>query len=352
MKKNLDELDIINEQNEQLNEILDLLHELPSVALPTIFDSRLKQALKLERKKRKNLIWKRFSAVAAVFVVGFLSVFFLKEGNVIIPTGIPIESQKQESGKSIQQDEKNEIYGAYGALKEDENQKESDENQTLKSLVSDKTQVQMKEKTEAIARENEQIAESTAAEENAIFSKSNLAKSASEKPSRSFTYSGTIEEFNRCSETKITNLIEKINQQNTALIKSNNSSAASLEESIYEEITPAALKLYQDFFNKQQVTYKKMLKNSVLGERQDYKLQGNEKSTQVTITNLKDGIHISEPILDHADWLDQQLSNTTYLFQDYETIDEDSFIFHVTILVNENGEQVNEVRSIVWKPTE
>ncbi|MEA4986509.1 MAG: hypothetical protein VB095_00375 [Anaerovorax sp.] len=356
IKNDFDESILSKNQDEQLNEIIDLLHDLPPIPVPDEFNSRLKHALQIEKKRKKITVLKRWSAVAAVFFVGFISVLFLKDGNLVMPANLSLKDYNKETDQVLE--EVDEKYGTVHdenleELEEDETKREKTLGTITNEEIEENDQVQITQKD----RNNmSEMPKKSIVQEETHSSDSSL-QTLSAKPSRSIAYSGTAEEFNRCSEEKILEIVEMINQQNSFAVLNDdtyidiNMEESSSSEEITNEISQIVKKLYQDIFNNQQVTYKNISKHSVAGKSQVYEVQGNGKTISITITNSPEGIHISEPILDHGEWLEEQLSNTTYVLENYETIEEDSIVFHVNVLVNENGENVNEVRSIVWKPT-
>lgn len=343
MENDLDDFDLSMENDEQMQEIIDLLHEIPEIPIPAEFDLRFKQALQIEKKKKKVSYWKRWSAVAAVFAVGFVSIFFLNDGNSVMPTNLQIKGQSQEEEQAFDK------YGSLeptsaadqGAKLDEKKQEIGTQENNLEKNQSEIKQNQVKEK----AVENKLLQD-----QSAIIYRQ--PKMLSVTPSRSFAYSGTVEEFNRCGEQKMIELVQEINEKKS-FDRSNDIVCFDIttEEALSTEIAPIVMKLYQDIFENQEVTYKKILKDSIAGACQVYEIQGNGKSIPITITNSLEGIRVSEAILDHGAWLEEQMTNTTFVLNNYELGEEDSIIFHVNVLMNENGEKVNEMRSIVWKPT-
>ncbi len=358
--KKIEELEFFEEsfeeEEEAFDEILHLLHAIPPVPVPPAFDVNLKKALQEEKKRKKVFAWKRFSALAAIFVVGFLSILFLEDGNKILPDGISLDQQELASSQNTVDEEETELFGAVSQLKREKELQDvalpEVSNAPVEPAASNKNIEVNREKTSAadgIEKEEMQLDNSNEPEDMRLFT-SNIAQPTYEKPSRSFSYSGTAEEFKRCGNAKIAHLVEKINKNQNLALKT----GSSLDEGAQELLSSntATIKLYQDFFGNKAVTYTKILKSSVLGERQVYELQGNGKKLLVTLMNSSEGVVLSDPISDHADWLNEQLSDVTYVFQDYEINEDGSILFRVTVLLNEEGQSVNETRSMVWKPSE
>ncbi|WP_206457792.1 hypothetical protein, partial [Anaerovorax sp. IOR16] len=304
IKNDFDESILSKNQDEQLNEIIDLLHDLPPIPVPDEFNSRLKHALQIEKKRKKITVLKRWSAVAAVFFVGFISVLFLKDGNLAMPANLSLKDYNNKETDQVleEADEK------YGTIQE-ENLEELEEDEIKQEMAlgaitnekiaeNDQTPITQKDRNDMSEMPKKSIVQ-----EGTLSSDRSL-QTLSAQPSRSIAYSGTAEEFNRCSEEKILEIVEMINQQNSFAVL--NDSDIKTEESftskeITNEISPIAMKLYQNIFNNQQVTYKNISKHSVTGKSQAYEILGNEKSISITITNSPEGIHVSEPILDHGE---------------------------------------------------
>lgn len=69
-----------NEQKDrEVLQLLEMLSRLPEAPVPDQFDLRLRRALKEEKAKKRALVWKKWTAVAACLLIGLLSVHMVRE---------------------------------------------------------------------------------------------------------------------------------------------------------------------------------------------------------------------------------------------------------------------------------
>lgn len=337
-----DEMKFTNHNNEdqEILQLLEMLSQLPEAPVPDEFDLRMRRALKEENAKRreeaavkktavKNSIWKKWTAMAACLMIGFLSFQMIQGG---------VSSDMMESAVKNETADIGESAGPTVAM-EAEIQKIADEpadelpllqeEPVLISDIMDGTWTLEKSAETnygagmGIDGEMLQISRGQAA------SKSREAFMADCDQALVLLTEGIAEGDSR-------KLAEAMNYKNT------------LEYT--EEEADHVLKLYNDLFTEEETSLDwKNISVTAWSRSHVYRLTDGIRGLMVVITDTPDGLKVVEPIMEHSEWLYEQIGGQDFTLVDVIYTPETE---EIEFLVELNKRKKKETRSFVWKETE
>ncbi|MBR7148594.1 MAG: hypothetical protein IKD13_07150 [Firmicutes bacterium] len=334
-----------SEEDQEILQLLEMLAELPEAPVPDEFDLRLRRALKEENAKRKaetvtkkrtagKPAWKKWSAMAACLMIGFLSFQMIQGGigadmteGAVADEGIGGSSGPQAVMEAEIKKGTNDVSNGY-SLTQDE-----------PVLISD------------ILEQNVD-SESGADGMYGLAPESRLGAGIGIdgeviQISRGQNGSEDREAFAADCDQILRLMAEAIAEGDRAKLTEAVTYKNGLEYS--EEEAEQVLKLYGDLFTTDDAELSwKCISLTGWSRTNIYRLTGVDRTLAVFITETPEGLHVMEPVMEHSGWL-------------YDQIGEQDFTLVDVIYTPETGEmeflvdlkdKKEEVRSFVWKETE
>lgn len=364
-----------NEQKDrEVLQLLEMLSRLPETPVPDQFDLRLRQALKEEKAKKRALVWKKWTAVAACLLIGLLSVHMVRED---VGLGL-MENMSQKREISEQrateseemQDELTKAANANSVedcadngeavsdAKGDINRSEKDSAKFSEMALEDADSAagideassnevspeDAQDFMEEFALRSTMVSDGVGSglDGNSQFSSGVETTEAS--ISRGETAAKTKQAFEIDCEQLMSWIVEGVTENDSQRLAEAMNYKNDLQYS--QESAEQTLKLYSDLLRPQEseLTFKRVNLTSRPGSN-IYRLSGGENALLLVVSNTSEGMKISEPVMERTQWLYQQVGDR-------------EFILTEVICASDNAEiefKVNiddEVRSFVWKETE
>ena len=407
-----------------IESLIEMLHDIPESPVPGRFDFRLKQALKQEAEerekervkfRRRKRLWRRGSAVAAVFVVGVVSFAMLEDalklnrGDIAESLAVKKGTQAADMAAPATNLENAKTGGADGVQGDpaapDTEREDGTERyyrrgvQEEEASLSKRDDAKEKSGGPAGAGANGKpgagpVAGAAGGTGGAMGSGSGGAGGASDlTASDSFSVQGesrkdngasrglgffqTADEYNKACNQWIDAFAKALDTKDEKLLAD---TIAKGGVSGYTKDTAVTIfKLYSDYLGTGRFTYECIGCDTAELEK-SLVIKGGDRRITVDIKTTSSGLEVSEPILDHGLWLSRQLAGTEYSLVDYEIQDGgNEILYRVTIkaprkedqsedsMAAENsgaadsggsppglgsGDSNEEVRGILWTKTE
>lgn len=365
----------INEQKDrEVLQLLEMLSRLPEAPVPDQFDLRLRRALKEEKAKKRALVWKKWTAVAACLLIGLLSVHMVRED-----VGLELMkdmSQKRETPEP-QATESEEIQDdlakaanangvedcaddgeAVSDAKEDTDRSEKDsakfsemalENADSAAGIDEASLDEVSPEdaqafTEEFALRSTMVSDGVGSGLDGASQFSSGVETTEAGVSRGEIAAKTKQAFEIDCEQLMNWIVEGVTENDSQRLAEAMNYKNDLQYS--QESAEQTLKLYSDLLRPQEseLTFKRVNLTSWPGSN-IYRLSGGENALLLVVSNTSDGMKISEPVMERTQWLYQQIGDR-------------EFVLTEVICASDNAEiefKVNmddEVRSFVWKETE
>ncbi|MBO5666593.1 MAG: hypothetical protein J6S45_04010 [Firmicutes bacterium] len=325
-----DEMNMTNHNNEdqEILQLLEMLSQLPEAPVPDEFDLRLRRALKEENKKRaaKKPVWKKWTAMAACLMIGFLSFQMIQGGvgtEMMMDAGV--ESEAEDIG---------EVAGPTAVLDAETKKNLNEVSDGLPLLQEEPILIsELDGETYGLARESQL--------ENMIGIDGETIKI-----SRGETAVTGRESFAEDSNQAIAWIAEGIAERNSEKLVNAMNYKNAMDFS--EELADKALKLYDDLFMEDAELSWKCISLTGWSRSNVYRLTDGVKNLMVIVSNTPEGLKVTEPIMEQAQWLYEQIGE-----QDFTLVDMiyDPETREIEFLVDLNDKK-EDVRSFVWKETE
>ncbi|MBQ8589199.1 MAG: hypothetical protein IJ486_01955 [Firmicutes bacterium] len=340
-----DELNMMNytEEDQEILQLLEMMKELPEAPVPDEFDLRLRRALKEENAKRraetvktKKTVWKKWTAAAACLMIGFLS-FQMIQGGVgteMMEGGAEAAEIGENSGPVAVMD---------GEIKKSGPQQ----------LVNDTADADG-DGFNLVQDDPVLLSELDNSEEPGLYGRSVESRLAAGigidgeviQISRGQLGSEEREVFAEDCDQVLQWITEGIVEADAGKLADAVMYKNSLEFS--EEQAEQALKLYADLFEETEGLHWKCISLTGWSRSNIYRLTDGNRDLMVIISDTPDGLKITEPVLEKAQWLYEQIGEQDFTLMDVICQPEGE---EIEFLVDPDDRH-DEIRSFVWKETE
>lgn len=339
-----DEMKFTNHNNEdqEIMQLLEMLSQLPEAPVPDEFDLRLRRALKEENAKRreevtvkktaaKKPVWKKWTAMAACLMVGLLS-FQMIQGGVgtdMMKEGAAAPEMEQ-SGEAFNQTADTEFESM------DETMMKSSNDLAPLPLVQDEPILisELESGSYGLMRESQL--------ENMIGIDGEVIQI-----SRGEIASEEREAFAADTNQMMTWIAEGITEGSSEKLVNAMTYKNSMDYS--EDLAEKVLKLYDDLFMEDAELSWKCISLSGWSRSNVYRLSDGAKNLMVVISNTPEGLKVTEPLMEQAQWLYDQIGEQDFTLVDMIPSPETG---EIEFLVELTKKKKKETRSFVWKETE
>ena len=335
-----------SEEDLEILQLLEMMRDLPEAPVPDEFDLRLRRALKEENAKRKTETvtkkrtagkpaWKKWSAMAACLMIGFLSLQMIQGG-----IGADMAMEGAAAGEDM-----GEISGPQ-AVMEAEIKKSADAAPNGYHLTQDEPALISDILEQSADNESEVDGAYGLALESRLGAGIGI-DGETIQISRGQNGSEEREAFAADCDQILQLMAEAISEGDSAKLTEAVTYKNSLEYS--EEEAEQVLKLYGDLFTTEEAELSwKCISLTGWSRTNIYRLTDENRTLVVVVSETPEGLMVMEPILEHSEWLYEQIGEQDFTLVDViyspETGD-------IEFLVDPKDKK-EEVRSFVWKETE
>lgn len=383
---------------EQLEEIIGLLHRVPQTPVPDRFELEWKRAIKKEILEPKSKgrgrgkpPWKAMSGIAAVLVVGVLSLAMMQDGlrsGVQDMAGYSVVTDAGENGNMAHTERGGDASTPDALMLQtpDDSTKGDSESSSLSGNQDNSGRVVAKEagtpsygsvygsgegqyKTTTYKGTNSKpstLSDRNGAAGGQIESADSTSQNGEDKKtavildgdlSRGSSYFSSEDEYNEACADWMSQYLEAINTNDSALFSDIIAKAGI--NGYTTDMVSTVLKLYGDYLGYGTITSRPLRSNPSKMEN-SYIIEGPLHNFQLSMKTTASGIQVTETLLNYGPWLSDQMSDTPYVLSDYQVQKGGAEIVFKVELTNSQPDNTSDtsnsdekqVKEIVWKKTE
>jgi len=333
-------------EDREILQLLEMLSQLPETPVPDEFDLRLHRALKQERTKKKTASWKKWTAVAACLLIGLLSIQMIwggvgsdKMNDMAQNTESTMDSAASYSEAGIETRDGKEQSGA-GAEKSGEITAQGG---GAEADLSDCKEAPAEKEDSEAAQEKDPVESAYGSNKN-----TELFLSADNSTDGGISRGGLASESQRAFEADCEQTLSWIAQSVADNDSQKLAAAMNYKNDLNysQESAQKAMKLYGDLFDEDEgeLTYGRV-NLTAWSNSNVYRLSDGARELLVVVSNTQEGIKVSEPVIDKAQWLYDQIGDREFTLLD--------------VICEPDGKKIefrvnieDEIRSFVWNEKE
>ena len=319
------------EEDQEILELMEMLSRLPEAPVPDEFDLRLRRALKQETAKKKKRRWTRWTAAAACLLICVLSVQMIRGG-----IGVNLYGHPSVTENAVSSD----MAAPYVASVAPKQKDAANEKETLPEEAGEETRGDAGGGSEV---PDNSLMENKTSTDETITSEISDGAETPENVSRGEIASESRKAFESDCEHIMGLIAGSVTDNDSELLAEAMNYKNDLQYS--QESAGQVLKLYDDLLNEEEQLTWNQVNLTVWSHSIIYRLSDGQRDLLVIVSSLPEGMKVSEVVIDHAQWLFDQIGEKEFTLEDVICESDGS---QVKFLVNMD----EETRSFVWEEKE